>query len=99
MVVSAFVYRLAPAVAACLTLFEAPHLYAQNADLPETIRVVLARYAELAPLAVTWTQTTEATPLGQEKITADVLNGILSDGSSIQQLAFRDGRIYMRRET
>jgi hypothetical protein len=99
MVVSAFVYRLAPAVAACLALFEAPHLYAQNTDLPETIRVALVRYADLAPLAVTWTQTIEATPLGREKITTDVLNRILSDSSSVQQLAYRDGRIYMRRET
>jgi hypothetical protein len=99
MVVTAFVYRLAPAVAACLTLFEAPHLYAQNADLPETIRVALVRYADLAPLAVTWTQTIEPTPLGREKLPADVLNRILSDSCSVQQLAYRCGRIYMRRET
>jgi hypothetical protein len=99
MIASSFVYRLARAFAACLTLIEAPRLYAQDADLSESLRLALGRYADLAPLAVTWTQTTEATSMGREKIAADMLAKNLRDGSFVQQLAFRDGRIYMRRET
>src|SRR5579884_566547 len=99
MVVSSLVYRLIPAIVACLIVIEVPRLNAQDADLPESIRLAHARYADLPPLAVTWTQTTEATPIGREKIAADVLNRVLSDGSCVHQLAFRDWRIYMRHET
>lgn len=99
MIASSFVYRLSFAVAVCLTLIQGARLRARDADLPESIRLSLDRYSELAPLAVTWTQTTEATSMGREKIAANVLDRILREGSFVQQLAFCDGRIYMRRET
>ncbi len=98
MITSSSAYRLASAVAACLTLIVVSYLHGQDAKLPEPIRLAHVRYADLAPLTVTWTQTTEAVPIGREKIDADLLNGMLSDGSSVQQLGFRDGRIYWRRE-
>jgi hypothetical protein len=93
-----FVYRLAFAFAACLSLIEVPRLCAQDAESPESIRLAHVRYADLAPLAVTWTQTTKVAPIGNEKIEADELGKILSDSSVVQQLALRDGRIYLRRE-
>lgn len=99
MIVSSFVHRAALAVAACITLGEAPRLHAQDAYLPEPIRLALVRYADLDPLAVTWTQNTEATTVGQEKISADLLGRILGHRPHVQQLAFRDGRIYVRRES
>jgi hypothetical protein len=99
MIASSFVYRLALAVIAWFALGENFRLHAQNAHLPEPIRLALVRYTDLDPLAITWTQTTEATELGREKIAADVLVSILSDGRYVQQLALSDGRIYERRET
>lgn len=99
MIAFPFVYRLPLAVAVCISLIECPRLHAQEADLPEPIRRALARYAELDPLAVTWAQTAEATSMGREKIAADELDRILRDGSFVKQLAFRDGRIYLRRES
>lgn len=91
MIAFPFVYRLPLAVAVCLISVEGSLLHAQDAGLPESIRLALVRSADLAPLAVAWTQTTEATSTGREKIAAD--------GCVVQQLAFRDGRIYQRRET
>jgi hypothetical protein len=99
MIAFSFVYRLALVVAVCMTLGEGSRVYAQNAHLPEPIRLALVRYTDLDPLAVTWTQTTEATPTGREKIAPEVLGRILSDGLRIQHFAFREGRIYERRET
>jgi hypothetical protein len=99
MIASAFVYRLALVVAACVTLGEVSRLHAQQAYLPEPIRLALLHYADLDPLAVTWTQTTELTPLGREKIDSNVLGRPLGEDPNVQQLAFRDGRIYMRRES
>jgi hypothetical protein len=94
-----FVYRLALMVVACIALGEGSRLYAQNAYLPEPVRLALVRYTDLDPLAVTWTQVAEVTSTGREKITADVLGRILGDGLQIHQFAFRDGRIYEHRET
>lgn len=98
MIASSFAYRLALTVAAFITLVEGPRLHAQNAGLPESMRLALIRYADLDPLAVTWTQTVEATPIGRETIVVDVPDKIISDGPIVQQLAFHDGRIYVRRE-
>jgi hypothetical protein len=100
MIASSFVYRLPPAVAvACIVLIEGSRLPAQGAELPESVRLALVRYTDLDPLAVTWTQTPEATATGREKIAPDSLARILGDGPFVQHLAFRDGRIYERRET
>lgn len=73
-------------------------MYAQNTELPASLRVALDHYAELDPLAVTWSKTTEATHLGREKIAPDVI-GRITARSYTTQLAFREGRIYMRRES
>ncbi|HEY7326331.1 MAG TPA: hypothetical protein VH592_01730 [Gemmataceae bacterium] len=99
MIAFPFVYRLALVVVACIALGEDSRLYAQNPHLPEPIRLALVRYIDIEPLAVTWTQTTEATSTGREKIVPDELSRMLGDGLLIQHLAFRDGRIYERRET
>jgi hypothetical protein len=93
MIASSFVYRLPLVVAACLTLIEGSRLHAQDSALPPPIRLALVRYSELPPLAVTWTQTTEAISIGRERIAAHMLDRTLRDGSFVQQLAFRDGRM------
>jgi hypothetical protein len=51
----------------------------------------------LDPLAVTWSATNEAAPLGREKMRANVLTRITSR-SEVHQLAFRNGRMYQRSE-
>jgi|GEM_PF-2776573 len=99
MIASSLVCRRAPVVAVCLVLIAESPLPAQNRELPESVRLALVRYAAIESLAVTWTQTAEATPLGRKKVAADVLDKIVSNGSFVQQLAFRNGRIYVRRET
>jgi hypothetical protein len=100
MIASSFVHRLPSAMAmVCIILIEGSRLPAQGAELPEPVRLALVRYAGLDPLAVTWTQTTEATSTGREKIAPDVLGRILGDGPFVHHLAFYDGRIYERRET
>jgi hypothetical protein len=98
MIASSFIHRLAPALAACVVLLAGSRLSAQDTELPASIRLALVRYADLGPLAVTWTQTTELTPIGREQIAADVLGKKLGNGPTVQQLAFRDGRLYLRRE-
>jgi hypothetical protein len=95
---SSFVRRLAVAAAACITLAGGHRLHAQDAGLPESVRAALARYAELDPLAVTWSESVEPTPTGREKIPAQALTNLVAYGSKVLQYAFRDGRVYQRRE-
>ena len=99
MIASSIARRLVLAGFGCVTLFSGPRLHAQESDLPESIRTALARYAELDPLAVTWSQATEVTAFGREKIDPSVLNYMNTRRKKILQLAFRDGRMYLRRET
>jgi hypothetical protein len=77
-------------------LANGPALNGQDSVLTEPIRLGLAEYANLDPLAVTMTVTVEATPLGRQKIAGNVLDRI--SGAQIQQVAIRQGRIYVRRE-
>ncbi|HTU94142.1 MAG TPA: hypothetical protein VMF69_28950 [Gemmataceae bacterium] len=95
---SSSVSRLAVAAAACITLMGGYRLHAQEAGLSEVVRVGLARYADLDPLAVTWSESIEATPLGREKIAEKKLGDFITGGAKIQQVAFREGRIYVRCE-
>lgn len=99
MITSSVAHRLALVAAVYVTLVGGSHLHAQEADLSEPVRAALARYADLDPLAIKWSQKTEATQIGRKKITADELGGIIIARSNVQQFAFREGRIYVRRET
>lgn len=89
------IYRLTIIATLCVSLARESIVRAQDL-LPEPIRVGLAGYADLDPLAVTATVTVEATPLGQKKIAADLLEII--SRAQVQQVAIREGRIYVRRE-
>jgi hypothetical protein len=84
--------------AVCIILLGGSHVYAQNAQLPDAVRVALERYAALDPLAVTWSQKTEATEMGKQKLPADKLARIVSYNTKVLQIAFRAGRIYVRSE-
>jgi hypothetical protein len=99
MIASLFVYHLSPAVVTCVILIAGSRLTTQDAKLPESVRLALVRYTDLGPLAVTWTQTVEATATGREKVAGEVLGKLLGDDPIVQQFAFRDSRIYVRRET
>lgn len=81
---------------AWIALVEDPRLHAQDERLPESVRIGLVRYGDLDPLAVTWSGSTEATPLGREKIPAKMLAGLISARNNAYQLAFREGRLYQR---
>ncbi len=96
MIASSFAHRMALVAAACITLVGDHRLQAQDTGLPESVRVGLARYADLDPLAVTWSETTEATLLGREKIAPKMLSAYINR-NNVLQLAFRDGRMYMGR--
>ena len=90
--------RLALAWALYITLLEGSHLHAQNMHLPDAVRVALERYTALDPLAVTWSQKIEAAEMGKQKLAADLLARIVSYNTNVRQIAFRDGRIYVRSE-
>lgn len=97
MITSSFVHRLTLVAAVCITLFEGSALHAQDANLPDSVRARLARFTDLDPLAVTWSEISEETPLAREKIAAKILaNG--RGRTYDEQLAFRDSRIYLHRE-
>jgi hypothetical protein len=94
---SSSVGRLAIAVAACIAVMGSHRLHAQEAGLPEAVRIGLDRYAELDPLAVTYSQSIEVTPMGREKIPARDVDDIIALGAQTLQIAFREGRIYESR--
>lgn len=89
MMISSFARRLALIAAVTVTLIGSSVLHAQDAVLPEPLRVALSNYAEMDPLAVNWTEVAKESPLGRENATSN--NDFL--------LAFRDSRMYMLRQS
>lgn len=99
MIASSITRRLALISSAYVTLIAGPRLHAQSAGLPEPVRAALDRYADLDPLAVTYSQTTEAAEMGKQKIAKKILDSMITSHTNIQNIALRQSRIYMRRES
>ena len=87
MMVSSFARCLALIAAVSVTLIGSSVLHAQEAVLPDPLRVALSHYAEMDPLAVNWTEICTV-PEKQDKVFSN--NDFL--------LAFRDSRMYMLRQ-
>jgi hypothetical protein len=90
--------RIAQAVMVCMMLAKGTHLWAQEPSLPESVRVALVQYMHLEPLAVTVSQTAEVGEAGQQKLAKELMERTIAAHTNVQQIAFRDGRLYVRRE-
>jgi hypothetical protein len=85
-------------VAACAALSGVTSLFAQEHALPERMRTAQGHYTNVDPLAITLAQTAEGTEMARQNIAKKVVDAMVAVHSGFQQVAFREGRIYTRRQ-